>query len=104
MLLTRTVASLVSLALVLPFAAFELRQNGLHAERTPDYVVLFGLLWALPMAFLVTSTGILQSLRSGKGPRVAMGFKLTLLLFFAAAWMSIVNDQLPCFMGAVNCD
>lgn len=105
--MTKTIASLVSVALVSPFVVLELLNNGLNSGRTLDYVLLFGLLWALPLAFLVVAAQVLRGLRSGRPflrSPVVFSVKLAILLLVAVAWVGIVNDQLPCFMGSVNCD
>lgn len=106
MFLTRSPALLISVALVMPFVLLEGWNNGLAFERALDYVVLFGFLWVLSLGVVVTGTRFLEALRSRTpiGSRVAIGVKLALLVFFAAAWLGIVNDQLPCFLADVNCD
>jgi hypothetical protein len=105
--MTKTIAFLLSIALVSPFAVLELLNNGLHSGRALDYVLLFGLLWAPSLAFLVTATQVLRGLRSGRPvwrSPVVFSVKLAILVLVAVAWIGIVNDQLPCFMGSVNCD
>lgn len=105
--MTKTIAFLVSVALVSPFVILELLNNGLNSGRALDYVLLFGLLWALPLAFLLTATQVLRGRRSGspilRSP-VVFSVRLAILVLVAVAWVGIVNDQLPCFMGSVNCD
>ena len=106
MVSTFAVASVISVVLVAPFAFLELRHNTLAWRRASDYVVLFGLLWLLPTVFVMTATPLVRALRSGhtvlQSPAtLAQG---TLSLLVAAMWLMIVSDQLPCFIGAPNCD
>jgi uncharacterized membrane protein len=100
-------ALLVSTGLVLPFVVLESLNNGLESERSLDYVLLFGLLWTLAFVFVVMTARSIQAARSSNPDVrtwIGVGVRLAVVVFVAVAWAGIVSDQLPCFMGAVNCD
>ena len=105
---TFAAASLISVVLVAPLAFLELHHNPLAtSRRASDFVVLFGVLWVLPMVFVMTATPLVRAVRSGHTvlqSRPALGIKLTLLVSVAAMWLNIVSDQWPCFIGVPNCD
>jgi hypothetical protein len=63
------------LPFTIPFSILEIINQGL----TPDFpLLLFGLLWLLSVVFIATLA--------------------------AWMWLSVVIDQMPCFMGVPNCD
>jgi hypothetical protein len=62
---------------VVPFVLLEARHQGLAWRRGSYYAMLFGLLWLLPVVFVLAVT---------------------------AMWIGLVHDQLPCFLGTPNCD
>ena len=105
---TLAAASLISVVLVAPLAFLELQHNPLAtSRRASDFVVLFGVLWLLPIVFVMTSMPLARAVRSGHTvlqSRSALGFKLTLLVLVTAMWLNIVSDQWPCFIGVPNCD
>lgn len=91
--------AIVSLALVLPFAALELvNRRGFHE---PFPYPLFALLWLLPLSFLIILTRLLRGLP-------AMGLRIlpagVILVVIAWLWVGLVIDQMPCFLGVANCD
>lgn len=94
--MTKLLASAISLALTSPFVVLEIFNNGLRADRALDYVVLFGLLWVLPIAFLLTAMP--------PGRLLSPVMRIAILVVVAVAWVGVVSDQLPCFMGSANCD
>ncbi|HYP27797.1 MAG TPA: hypothetical protein VE262_13855 [Blastocatellia bacterium] len=100
-------AALISFTLVLPLAALECVNNTITRQNAPGLIVLFGLLWLLPVAFIVTLLAIVRAARAGNSalanPRGVL-FRVALLALVAMIWGLIINDQLPCFMGVANCD
>lgn len=100
-------AALISFILVLPFALLESLNNAITRQNAPGLFVLFGLLWLLPMAFIVTLVPMVRAARAGKS-LTASPFNLlsrvAFLALIAMLWGGIVIDQLPCFMGVPNCD
>ena len=97
--------ALISSILVLPFLVLEWVNRRSYPEGFP--ILLFALLWLLPFLFLRMLSLILGS-TSAEGckavplPHVlARGAALALLLWL---WVSLLHDQLPCFLGVPNCD
>jgi hypothetical protein len=98
-------AAVVSTVLVLPLVILELVNRREFHEGFP--VALFGLLWLLPMMFIVILTPIVQHVRSGNGVppnRIDLSIRVVLLALIALAWASWMIDQMPCFLGVPNCD
>jgi hypothetical protein len=100
-------AALTSLIIVLPFAFLEALNNTVTGQNAPDIIVLFGLLWLLPAAFVLLLVPSARAVREG-GRFTAHPFSLlwrvTLLAFIALTWASILFDQMPCLLGVPNCD
>jgi hypothetical protein len=97
--------AIVSSLLVLPFMILELVNRRGFNEGFP--IVLFGLLWLLPLGFVAILMPILRSLPAGNRnmqsafsllPRVA------LLILIAWLWVGLILDQMPCFLDVPNCD
>jgi hypothetical protein len=100
-------AALISFLLVLPFAVLESLHNTMTRQSAPGLVVLFGVLWLLPMAFIIILAPIVRTVRAGNSPvanPINLLFKVAILVFIAWFWGSLFVDQLPCFIGAPNCD
>ncbi len=100
-------AALVSLLIVLPFAILESLNQQITRQSAPGQILLFGVLWLLPTAFIVILMPVVQAVRAGKSllahPTTLL-FKVAILVFIAWFWGSLLIDQLPCFMGVPNCD
>jgi hypothetical protein len=100
-------AALISLILVLPFAILESLHNTVNPRKALDYIVLFGLLWLLPMAFVVILVPIVRTVRAGNSilaNPITLLFRVAFLALIAMMWGGILIDQLPCFLGVPNCD
>ena len=98
-------AAIISFIIVLPFALLEVTFTTVRNVRA--FTMLFGFLWLLPMASIVILMPIMQNIRAGNSV-VAKPFNLLLRVAFSALiimiWLSLVIDQLPCFLGVPNCD
>jgi len=98
-------AALISFIGVLPFMLLELVNRRNFSEGFP--FVLFGLLWLLPMLFVITLIPLVRDIQAGK-KLIANPIKLlltvTALLSLVVLWSGNVMDQLPCFIGVPNCD
>lgn len=60
----------------------------------------------LPLAFTVILLPILRSAATGNrnlNP-ISLVPRLVLLMLIAWFWVSLVVDQMPCFLGVPNCD
>ena len=102
-----TSAALISFVLVLPLALLESLNNTITRQSAPGLIVLFGLLWLLPTAFIVILMPIVRAVRAGDGVATNpfnLLFRVTMLALTATTWGGLLIDQFPCFMGAPNCD
>jgi hypothetical protein len=102
---TARVAGVISSALVAPLLLLELRFGSSTFASFP--YTLFGVLWFLPLVFVITAKPLLQPLgarTSVLAHPAALVIRLSLLGLISFAWLGIVADQLPCFLGVPNCD
>jgi len=100
-------AVLAGLFLVLPFVVLESLNNAITRQNAPGLLVLFGLLWLLPVAFVVILMPIVRTVRVGgdiTAKPVNLLLRVGVLALITIMWVSIMNDQMPCFMGVPNCD
>jgi hypothetical protein len=58
-------AALFSSILVLPFAILESLNQAITRQNAPGVILLFGVLWLLPIAFIVILVPIVQAVRAG---------------------------------------
>ena len=101
--------ALAGAALALPFLALELTLNrsGFSPKYALDTAVLFGALWLLPAAFALIGLPLAHSARAGENVLATPArllIKVALLVLIAALWISLLANQLPCFLGIPNCD
>lgn len=100
-------AALISLLVVLPFAALEVLNQTPTRQSAPGVAMLFGLLWLLPVAFIVVLVRMVRAVRAGSGIMAKPGGLLLGVAFLALTamlWGANLIDQMPCFMGVPNCD
>ncbi|HXF85832.1 MAG TPA: hypothetical protein VNK49_10645 [Anaerolineales bacterium] len=105
-----TLASVTSSAffgflLMLPFMTLEVisTKNFNAIFNLP----LFGILWFLPTLFLIILKPILQAVHIGNRfitKRGILFLHIAFLILIAWIWISILVDQMPCFLGVPNCD
>lgn len=99
------VSLLISATLVAPFIVLELVNRRAYHEDFPFVLFTFMSLHSL---FIVLSlTPALRRLRAERSLRVlGLGHWTGLLLgvFLVFVYANVVIDQLPCFLGAPNCD
>ena len=96
---------LLSLVLVLPFILMELINRRDFHEDFP--FSLFIGLWLLPLIFFLILTPMLQRVREGRKPMenpVDLVFGILVMLLVAVMWINLLSDQMPCFLGVMNCD
>lgn len=106
-----SVAALISLVLVAPFAFLELRYNTGTSRNLINFPIpLFGLLWFLATVFIIVVISIVRTVRAGDGilahpvTLLFLLFRLVFLALVAWMWGGLFIDQLPCFLGVPNCD
>jgi hypothetical protein len=96
----------VAVVSVLPFVILDyVNTKGFARAGFP--VSLFAFLWLLSFAFVMMLTPIVRDLRVGTSVRAhpaRLILQTALMVAVAAIWVSLVNDQMPCFMGVSNCD
>jgi len=100
-------AALISFILVLPFAILESLNNIISKQNALGLLVLFGLLWLLPTAFIVILAPVVRTVRAGQSVKanpVNLLFRVALLALIAMVWGSLLIDQMPCVLGVPNCD
>jgi hypothetical protein len=100
------IAAIISFILVLPLAILEALNNTITKENVFGLLLLFGVLWILPTAFIVI---LMSILRSARGKRLTanpmtLSLKFASLALIAMVWGWGLMDQLPCFLGIPNCD
>ena len=97
--------ALISLAFVVPFMIMELvnRQN-----FNKDFPVpLFIMMWLLAVIFIVILMPIVRNVRMGNSLMahpINLLFRVLFLNLTAWMWISLLSDQLSCFLGVPNCD
>lgn len=93
--------------LVLPLIILELINQRPTWQDARGVLVLFGVLWLLPTAFVLLLMPMVRDLRA---KRSLLSHPLRLVLrivpmgLIAMFWITLVIDQLPCFLGVPNCD
>ena len=100
-------AALIGFILVLPFAILESLNNTTTRQSAPGLLVLFGLLWLLPVAFIVILVPFVRTVRAGNSAQASpinLLCRVAFLALVAMMWGGILIDQVPCFMGVPNCD
>jgi hypothetical protein len=100
-------AALISFLLVLPLAILEFLNHTITRHNAPGLIVLFGLLWLLPTAFIVLLVPIMRTVRAGNSVMsnpINLLLRVAFLALIAMMWGGIVIDQIPCFIGVPNCD
>lgn len=98
-------AAIGSLVLLLPFVIMELvnRRDAPYNFPLP----LFAFMWLLVLSFIVILLPILRSqqVRNDTVPSSLILLpRILLLVVIAWVWVSLVLDQMPCFLGVPNCD
>ena len=96
---------IISFILVIPFMILELVNRRNFNEGFP--IVLFGLLWLLPMLFIVTVMPIVRNIGAGNSiiaNPIILFLRVVFLALITWMWVSLVIDQMPCFPGVPNCD
>jgi hypothetical protein len=102
---TLLIAVVISSILVAPFLFLELRLGSQTYSSFPYQ--LFAILWILPVAFVITFSPFVRSLRSRESVitnPVTLVVRIAFLALFLILWIALVRDQMPCFLGVPNCD
>lgn len=97
--------AIISVVLLLPFAVLELVNRRRFSAGFP--FALFALMWALTFSFILILIAIVRGLRERDEEQtspLALAPKVILLTLIASLWGFLVIDQMPCFLGVLNCD
>ena len=98
-------AAAIGVVVVIPIAILEWMNTQGFQNGVP--VALFGFLWLLTIAFILILVPMLRAASAGNGIAANPGFfapRIVMLLLIAWMWISVVVDQMPCFLGVPNCD
>jgi len=97
--------SIISFILVFPFMFLELANRRNFHEGFP--IALFGLMWLLPVVFILILMPMSRSLRTGNSiitNPIILLIRVVFLALIAWMWLGLLIDQMPCFLGVPNCD
>ena len=95
--------AVVGLQLVVPFALLELANGRRFNEGFP--FALFVFLWVLPAALFSGTMSAIQVFRSDRARASgSLILRVVVLGVIAWFWIAILTDQMPCFLGVLNCD
>jgi len=97
--------AIISSILVLPFMILELMNRRSFHEGFP--IPLFGILWLLPVAFILILMPIVRNVQAGNrimADPISLLLRVAFLILIAWLWSGIILDQMPCFLGVPNCD
>ncbi|MBP1702254.1 MAG: hypothetical protein H6Q38_1361 [Chloroflexi bacterium] len=105
MLINLRSPALIGAILVIPFMILELVNRRKFDEGFP--FLLFGILWLMPVAFLLILMPLVRDLRAGN--RILVNpinqlLRVVVLILIVWLWAGALIDQMPCFLGVPNCD
>jgi hypothetical protein len=97
--------AIISFILVSPFMILEWVNRRNFHEGFP--VTLFGVMWLLPVAFILILMPIVRNVRSGNrimANPINLLLRVAFLVLIAVVWTGTLIDQMPCFLGVPLCD
>lgn len=102
-------AALLRYLAVAPFAFLELWNNpGIRTGQFAFPFALFHGLWMFPTMLFLAATPIVRGVRTAESVAahpLALALRIAFLTFVAAIWLTLLWDQMPCFLGGVpGCD
>ena len=98
-------AAALSILLSLSFIIMELVNRRVYHEGFPFSV--FIVLWVLGLVFSLALLPLLRRWRAGEHPHhplLDLAWRTGVLLVSAGLWLSVVSDQMRCFLGVPLCD
>lgn len=96
---------LLSTTFVAPFIVLQWVNRRTYHEEFPFVLFIFMSLHSLVIAFLLTTPlRRLRAKRSLRALNLGHWAGLLLAVFLGYAYVDLVIDQLPCFLGVPNCD
>ncbi len=100
-------SALMGVLIVLPFMLLQFRFNSVGSKDVPDLAVLFGLIWLLATASIFTIIPLAQTVQAGQSlaaKPATLVLRVAISALMVVVWISLIVDQLPCFLGVPNCD
>ncbi len=98
--------AIISFLLMMPLMIMEaVNRRSFNEGLFP--IPLFGVLWLMPLIFIVILMPIVRSVEVGNGVMVkpvSFFIRVVFLVLIAWVWIGVVKDQMPCFCGIPNCD
>lgn len=96
-------SAIIGAAAVLPFVLLEVANRGLNGDFA---IPLFAVMWLLSTTVTVILTSLVRSVRTRHNAMVSPAVLLRVACLVPFVWMfvSLVIDQMPCFLGVPNCD
>lgn len=98
-------SALLGLLITLPFAVMELLNRRGYGEDFP--FPLFGIMWLMGAVFTAILIPVTKDLRSGESLKTNWASLLVrgvILVGVIVGWVTLVADQMPCFLGVPACD
>lgn len=97
--------ALIGFLLTLPFMILELVNRWKYHETFPIHI--FAVLWLLSTIFFLALVSVIKNLRTGEKSSINL-FKFVItslfMLLVSFIWLTILMDQINCFLGVPNCD
>ena len=100
-------ATLISFIAAVPFVILESLNQSLSAQNATTRIVLFAVLWALPLLLMLVLLPLLRRVRAGDriaANPVSLVLRAAVSIAIVIVWGSVLADQMPCFLGVPNCD
>ncbi len=98
-------SALLGLLMTLPFAVMELVNRRSYGEGFP--FPLFGMMWLMAAVTVAIVAPITKDLRAGKASKpnwASLLVRGVILVGVIIGWVTLVADQMPCFVGVRHCD
>jgi hypothetical protein len=99
-------AALVGLLVVVPFILLEaINTSGFSVVGIP--LALFLLMWMFAAIFFLILMPLVRTIRAGNialANPLWLALKVIFMALIVWLWVSLVIDQMPCFLGVPNCD
>jgi hypothetical protein len=97
--------AIISFLLITPFMVMEVVNRRNFNEGFP--IPLFVFMWLLPVLFFLTVMPVVRNIRARNrliANPIVLVIRVAFLAFLVWLWFGVVMDQMPCFLGVLNCD
>jgi len=99
------ISAILGFLVILPFIVMEIINRWQYHEGFP--IKLFIALWLEPVAFIMILMPILHNIKKKESifaNPIILVLRIIFLTFISIAWINVIIDQMPCFLGVPNCD